>query len=963
MTSFRSRLLAAAATAMALGTPVQAAEPVRTAPVATPTASTQEFIALGVARLRQGRPAEARDLLLRASANPAEAGRWAPLLEEASFWAELSEGRRLMALGQQEAAGLLLARAVRRDTSGRAEAEALLGRLELARGDAREAEARFRAANYRRPGLGAVREGLLDSLRRQGRIAEADALLREPEAPLRADALRQEADRTEEPEAALALLRGALAATAEGSPANAWARLDLARSLARQGRTSEAREVMAAGPTARPELLQAAALFAGEDGRPVEGIRLLERLPDRLRSADQASLLRSLRLQVDVAAAMVRPPAEARAALLAIAGRADGGGEAGLRALRALLRLEQRDALEEATRLALEASRAGAAALRVALAEALADAGLSGEAAAMVRPLMAAEGVETARRRRLAGLAEPSLAIRQEAPGPVATQAEAPHPFHASRDPRVAARVAEAVLRRDPRNAGARMGAVEAAVALEDLPAAEALLAEGRVLHGSDPRLSVAEARLARAQGDGRRAQAALLLAADQRRAQIAPAGAAAGARPAGRRTMLAGDGQGSSFEPLDANPAGAAAGGVTPTQLRASDDPLLAEIGRQLAEVNELAAGRAVPSLAFRSRSGSNGLDRLREHGGGAEAAMPLPGLGGELSARVQAVNIDAGRLDSGLSNLRRFGTNPVLLPGSAGFLADAQATALRPRDQSVTGTAIGAAYARSGVTVDLGSTPLGFREQRLLGGIEFTPRISENIQLRLRGERRSVTDSLLSWSGTRDSASGTVFGGVTRTTGRAQVEYSANQISAYAGGGYSSITGRNVADNNRLEASAGIGYAVMRSPTRELTTGLDLSYYAYDRNLRNFTFGQGGYFSPQTYINASVPVDYRERLGNFAYHVGASLGVANFREKSSPVFPTDPGLQSTLDQQAASDTSIATRYGSQRSTTLTAGLRADVEYALTPVLRIGATARYDRSADFNETRALVYARYRFDP
>ena len=63
MTSFRSRLLAAAATAMALGTPVQAAEPVRTAPVATPTASTQEFIALGVARLRQGRPAEARDLL------------------------------------------------------------------------------------------------------------------------------------------------------------------------------------------------------------------------------------------------------------------------------------------------------------------------------------------------------------------------------------------------------------------------------------------------------------------------------------------------------------------------------------------------------------------------------------------------------------------------------------------------------------------------------------------------------------------------------------------------------------------------------------------------------------------------------------------------------------------------------------------------------------------------------------
>lgn len=426
---------------------------------------------------------------------------------------------------------------------------------------------------------------------------------------------------------------------------------------------------------------------------------------------------------------------------------------------------------------------------------------------------------------------------------------------------------------------------------------------------------------------------------------------------------MLAGDGQGSSFEPLDANPAGAVAGGVTPSQLRASEDPLLAEIGRQLAEVNEQAAGRVVPNFAFRTRSGSSGLERLREYGGGAEAAMPLPGLGGELSARVQAVNLDTGRLDPSLSNLRRFGTNPVLLPGAAGAVADVQAAALRPRGESITGTAIGAAYARSGVTVDLGSTPLGFHEQRMLGGIEFTPRLSENFQLRLRGERRSVTDSLLSWSGMRDGATGTVFGGVTRTTGRAQVEYFADRISGYAGGGYSSINGRNVADNNRLEASAGIGYAVMRSPTRELTTGLDLSYFAYDKNLRHFTFGQGGYFSPQTYINASVPLDYRERIGDFAYHVGASLGVANFREKSSSIFPTDPGLQSALEQQAASDSSVATRYGSQRSTSVTAGLRADVEYALTPVLRIGATARYDRSADFDETRALVYARYRFDP
>ena len=910
--------------------------------------------ALGVARLRQGRPAEARDLLLRASAMPAAAPRWTAALEEAFFALELSEGRGLMAAGAADA-WPVLARAARREVAGRAEAEALLGMLALDLGDLPEAEARFRAANYRRPGLPVAQEGLLETLRRQGRIAEAEALAREPGTPPRAEALRSEAARTEDPEAALALLRQALLA----APSNPGVRLDLARLLARQGRAGEARALMEAAAGPRAELVQAMALFAEEDGRPADALRLLEGVPDRLRSADHTRFVRSLRLQAELAAALSRPPAEARGAVLAIAGRPDPGGEAALRAVRALLRAGEQEAALEAARLAAGRNTA----LRLALAEALGDARMTAEAAALTLPLVAEGGLAPVQRRRVAALAGPSDAaplLASVAPVPVGEGAPAP----VLRDPRQVARVAEAVLRRDPRNAEARAGAIEAAVALRDLPAAEALLAEGRVLNGSDPRVSFAEARLARAQGDRRRAQAALQLAADQRRAQIGrdrPLAVAAAA--SGRRTMLAGDGQGSSFEPLDSNPAGAASGGVTPSQLRASEDPLLSEIGRQLAEVNEQAAGQVVPSFAFRTRSGTNGLERLREFGGGAEASVPLPGLGGELSARAQAVNLDTGRLEANLPNLRRFGTNPLALPGQGGLVTDAQAAALRPRDTSLTGASLGLAYARNGVTIDIGSTPLGFREETILGGIEVTPRLSDTLQLRLKGERRSVTDSILSWSGLRDSASGAGFGGVTRTTGRGQLEYFSDRVSAYAGGGYSAISGRNVADNSRIEASAGLGYALHRSPTSELTTGLDVTYLAYEKNLRNFTFGQGGYFSPQTYVNASIPVDYRERVGDFAYRLGASVGVANFREKSSPVFPNNPDLQAALEGQAAGDATIATAYGAQRATTVTAGVRADIEYALTPALRLGATARYDRSADFNETRALVYARYRFDP
>lgn len=44
--------------------------------------------------------------------------------------------------------------------------------------------------------------------------------------------------------------------------------------------------------------------------------------------------------------------------------------------------------------------------------------------------------------------------------------------------------------------------------------------------------------------------------------------------------------------------------------------------------------------------------------------------------------------------------------------------------------------------------------------------------MRLRLVGERRSVTDSLLSWAGQRDRLAGRDFGMVLRTGGRGQVE-----------------------------------------------------------------------------------------------------------------------------------------------------------------------------------------------
>lgn len=499
--------------------------------------------------------------------------------------------------------------------------------------------------------------------------------------------------------------------------------------------------------------------------------------------------------------------------------------------------------------------------------------------------------------------------------------------------------VAEAVLARDPRNLDARTAVVEAAIAARDFRRAEAAVAEARALAPQEPRVLLLEARLARATGDTRRAQRMLEAAAEQRRAQT-------------------GEDRASPF--LSTSPPGIGASSgenpflrvAAPEQGTPSRDPVSAEIAREMAALREDVSPRLMMAPAIRSRSGSGGLDKLDEISGQLEAST-RPGVpGGRLTVRATPVAISSGNLSGDVASLRRFGTNA--LAGPSGGTA--------PSDTSAAGVGLDIGWRRGMLALDVGTTPLGFRTTNLVGGIEAAPLIADNLRLRVIGERRAVTDSLLSWSGQRDPQSGRVWGGVVRTGGRAQLEYSAGPMSFYAGGGYSTFEGEGVADNSRIEAGAGMSYAVFRRPEEELTTGLDLVYFGYDKNLRHFTLGHGGYFSPQSYAALNLPVDWRSRSGDFSWRLGGTIGFASWREKSAPLFPTDAGLQAQVQAAAASDPTLLARYPGQARTGVTGEARADLEYAVTPQLRLGTALRYDRAANWNEARGLVYLRYRLD-
>jgi Tfp pilus assembly protein PilF len=967
---------------------------------------------MGLVRLRQGRNADARRLLAAAiAADPREGRRkWGRALDGANYVGEVTQARALIQRGNIDQAETVLQQATRREGGERADAEALLGDIELRRNEPVAAEQRFRAALARRPDLAPALAGLYDALQQQGRFAEAEQLAQRRGAAFaatagaqRAEALRTEASRNPDPQASLALLRAAQ----EADPNNPWIRLDLARQLVRQGQGLEGRalvEDLASGGNA--DAVYAAALYADEEGRSLDAARLVERIPDRIRTADQNRLLRRARLRQQVAAAA--EPAgygrldEARRRLMTLASRPDPSGDTPALVVEALTGLGDRAGAAEAARVAAAVNRSAPPSGRIAIANALLDAGLEQDAAQVTNQLAADSRLTAEERRQVSGLRS-GVAIRTsdrlneagnqaaaydqlapalaQDPQNVSANLALARLYQGAREPREAQRIAETVLQRDPRNVDARGGAVDAAIALRDWSRAEALLAEGRALMPNDPRITVLEARLARAGGDPLRARAALVLAAEQRRGQIgADRGlggyaAAPGAAPAlpgradnpFRRTSLAGPGGGTAtaypvaqaagYPAYGGNPAVAGSyGGVTAT------DPLLAEIGRELAAVQDEAATRITAGTTFRSRSGSSGLDKLIEFGGGGEVSTALPGIGGRLALRAQAVSIDASDAESNAGTLRRIGGNALNLPGQTASLTSSQIASATPRDSSAAGVSLGVGYTRSNFSVDVGSTPLGFRQQNILGGVEVAPALTTNLRLRVTGERRAMTDTLLSWAGMRDPATGQVWGGVVRNTARGQLEYTVGDTGFYVGGGYSTFEGKGVADNTRIEVGAGVSHAIFRRPDEELTTGLDLVYQSYDKNLRLFTLGHGGYYSPQSYFSASIPLDYRGRYGDLNYRLGGTAGIASWREDKAPYFPDDSGRQAQLEALAAADPSIAGFYPGQSQTGFTGGLRADAEYAVTPTLRLGAALRYDKSADWSEARGLLFARYRLD-
>jgi hypothetical protein len=228
--------------------------------------------------------------------------------------------------------------------------------------------------------------------------------------------------------------------------------------------------------------------------------------------------------------------------------------------------------------------------------------------------------------------------------------------------------------------------------------------------------------------------------------------------------------------------------------------------------------------------------------------------------------------------------------------------------------------------------------------------------------GDRDSVKDTQLSYAGLRDPGTispifaGNIWGGVISTGGGVRVDMGNEHAGFYVSGDGDVLNGYHVLDNRKFEGTMGSYFRVKNWPGYgSLNMGVGFFGMHYENNQRGMTYGQGGYFSPNVYFLASVPVTYNGYYKtNFHYTINGSVGVQTFQEDSAPYYPLDRPLQTGSGNAF---------YPQNSDTGLNYAINAEGAYHVAEHWYVGGYLLANNTNNYNTVSGGFFVRYTFKP
>ncbi|MHB8888343.1 MAG: cellulose synthase subunit BcsC-related outer membrane protein [Acidobacteriaceae bacterium] len=339
------------------------------------------------------------------------------------------------------------------------------------------------------------------------------------------------------------------------------------------------------------------------------------------------------------------------------------------------------------------------------------------------------------------------------------------------------------------------------------------------------------------------------------------------------------------------------------------------------------------------RYRSGTPGFDRLIDLEAPFEASVVL-GKAARLTVIPRAVFLNSGIADGTSTN--RLGTLPI---------------GATPSEQLASGVGGELQLTTANFGAAVGYTPYEFLISNITGRFRWKP---FGGPFTLHGERQPVTDTQLSYAGLRDPGSatnvygGNIWGGVISTGGGVRLDVGDERSGFYVGVEGAQLTGQHVQDNIKFDGEMGAYWRVYTLPGYgNLQVGANFFGEHYQYNELGYTYGQGGYFSPEAYFLAAVPVTWNGHYKtDWHYTINGTVGVQAFQQDKAPYFPLDVPLQTAYGNPF---TPVSTNAG------LNYNLNSQAAYRVADHWYIGGFLTGNNTNNYNTVSGGFFVRYLF--
>ncbi|MDI6713419.1 MAG: cellulose synthase subunit BcsC-related outer membrane protein [Thermodesulfovibrio sp.] len=260
--------------------------------------------------------------------------------------------------------------------------------------------------------------------------------------------------------------------------------------------------------------------------------------------------------------------------------------------------------------------------------------------------------------------------------------------------------------------------------------------------------------------------------------------------------------------------------------------------------------------------------------------------------------------------------------------------------------------------IKISVGSTPLN-------GLVSAMPTFSINVdykKLWFNIHQLPIEESILSIQGQKDPYTNTKWGRVLKTGISTGLNFSfSNSYWTALSTDFNYIWGKNVWENYSLTGNLSFGKTFILNEKSQFDAGLFYVIQHFRRNSNFFTFGHGGYFSPQLFqmIGPTFRYQVRDCCENFI-DLRLSFGYLYYRTDNSPHYPKFQDSIDLFNPSAQND--IKAFYAGEKKSKFGGTLEGKIKHSINKNLKIYGYGVGNISGGYNEWKIGLGLIYYFD-